>query len=745
MQFINALSTNRLLSKQKRATRKSISATAPADVGPKDITSHFTTGNTHPGAVVPWGMVSVGPHNDMIFDGDQSNLSHMPGSSYNHENKTLFGFGHLHLSGVGCNDWGNILMMPSNIKPTGKWIHYKTTYSNEKAKPGYYSAFLDKSGILAEMTATIRTGLSKYTFTKATPDATVAIDLYYNQTKGRDAFIRIVSDTEIEGWTENGGFCGQKSSQRVHFVAKFNKQSKALGTTLKDEVAYNSLTQNKKESGGFMTFDMKEGEVLMVKVGLSFVSIKNARENMNEEQPGWDFDKVKQNASNEWNKQLSKIMVEGASNKEKTIFYTSMYHALLHPNIFNDVNGEYLAMGSKQVARLSGDQKYQYTVFSLWDTYRNLHQLLTLIYPNRQLDMVRSMVNMAKENGYLPKWELAANETGVMVGDPGPIVVADTYLKGLTDFDVEAAMAAMDYSFSTRHANLVRSNNADYLKYGYIPLEATGGWGPTATSLETYFSDYAMANMAKAIGQNDAYDRYYKQSLGYLKFYDKETSFLRPLLADGTFLKPFNPDTLKGSLEGADFICGGPGYVEGNAWQYNFMVPEPTKLVEVMGKENYIARLKACFDDPSRFVLFNEPDMAYPYLFNYVDGYYHLTQKTVRNAMNTYYGDTPGGLPGNDDTGVLSSWYIFSALGFYPTQPGSTIYALGIPMFTRIEIKLDKKFYASDKLTIEAASNKPTSVMVNKVKLNGKLLSNPFIYHKELTESSLLQFYFEKE
>jgi predicted alpha-1,2-mannosidase len=558
--------------------------------------------------------------------------------------------------------------------------------------------------------------------------------LFHAIRASNDGFIRIVSDSIVEGWNQNGGFCGQKAERKVYFIGIFSKRANGY-STFRDSKVFNQIQiQSGATIGGMMHFAMNTGETLFLKIGISFVSIENARLNLDTEQPGWNFEQVKTSASDAWEKELSRIKIEGGSEDHKTIFYTALYHALIHPSICSDVNGQYRAMGNKRVKTIMGKQKNAFNVYSLWDTYRNLHPLLTLVYPEMQIDMVRTMVDQANENGFLPKWELSADETYVMVGDPGCIVIADTYIKGLTDFDAQAAYKAMLKSSTLLEGNPVRPGINQYIKLGYIPQDKPGEWvwGSVSTSLEYYIADFAIAQMSMALGEKEKYQEYLKRSFGYRNYFDPKTTFLRPKNLDGSWYSPFNPDTIKGSIPNANFPCGGVGYTEGNAWQYNFFVPHDINgLKQLMGEKKFVEKLRKCFDDPDRFVLFNEPDMAYPYLFTYAKGSEYLTQEMVRKCIDFYYANNSGGLPGNDDCGTTSSWLLFSAMGFYPACPSTTQYQIGCPLFEKISIKLNPDFYKGDKFQIEARN--ASNVYIQGMSLNGQEYKKYSLDHKDIT------------
>ncbi len=702
--------------------------------------SNFTAANIYPGAVVPWGMVAISPRN--TIDKTSQGFGKVPGGYYFGE-KYFYGFGQIHLSGVGCNDWGNILVMPTLGKLSLDPDKTKSRYSAESARPGYYKVHLDDYAIMAEVSATTRTSITRYTFNKESADAIILFDLFHNLTASKDGHIRIVSNTEMEGWNENGGFCGTQNSQKVHFVARFSKSASSFGT-LKEENVFDGLReQSGARIGAYLRFDAGQGETLDLKIGISFVSIANARQNLETEQPGWDFDGVRKNASSIWESQFSRIKVEGGTEEQRKVFYTALYRALLHPSTYNDVNGEYIAMGNKKTKKLQPNQANMYTVFSLWDTYRTLHPLMTLVYPERQSEFIKTMLDQYKEGGFLPKWELTSDETYVMAGDPALPVIADSYIKGIRDFDVQTAYEAMIKSATQISNNPVRPGLGQYVKYGYIPHDKPGGsvWGSLATSLEYNYADWALAQLAKSLGRDEDFKKFLQRSKGYKLFYDQRTRFLRPKNQNGSWMEPFNPDALFGSLEGVDFPSGGPGFVEGNAWQYLLFVPHDISgLIDLMGRDTFLEKLIACFEKADRFVLFNEPDMSYPYLFNYVEGEAWRTQKAAREAMNLYFDSSPGGYPGNDDCGTVSAWYIFSAMGLYPTCPASTTYQIGSPVFDKVTIQLNQDYYPGKTFVIETRGNSDENIFIQNAFLNKKKHGLPSIEHREIAAGGAILF-----
>jgi predicted alpha-1,2-mannosidase len=485
-----------------------------------------------------------------------------------------------------------------------------------------------------------------------------------------------------------------------------------------------------------MTYDTEANEVIEVKMGVSFVSIENARLNMNTEQPTFDFESVKTAANKQWNEDLSRILVEGGTDDQKAIFYTGLYHVLIHPSILQDVNGEYPAMGSLKTMKTDGNR---YTVFSLWDTYRNVHQLLSLVYPERQLEMVRTMIDMYKEHGWLPKWELFGRETLTMEGDPSLTVISDTWHRGLRDFDVETAYEAMRKGATTPgESNLMRPDNNDYLTKGYVALRAPFD-NSVSHALEYYIADWNLSQFAKALGKEEDAKLFHERSMGYKNYYDKEFGVLRPIMPDGTFYGPFDP------MQGENFEPS-PGFHEGNSWNYTFFVPHDIKgLAKLMGgKKKFVDKLQMVFDK-KYYDMANEPDIAYPYLFTEFKGEAWRTQKTVRTLLKDYYHNAPNGLPGNDDTGTMSAWAVFSMMGLYPACPGDMNYTLTSPTFDKVTIKLDPKYYPTNQVVIDAKNNPAENIYIKSVKAGGKKLPNFFISHDELVKAGTLTFDLKKE
>ena len=710
-------------------------------VNPFIGTSNF--GATNPGAIAPRGMVSVSPFN---VAGSQNTLekdSRWLSNPYVHENTFLTGFSHVNLSGVGCPDLGVILTMPTTGALETNHLKYGSRYKDEVAKAGYYSTTLKKYDIKVETTATTRTGISRYSFPKG--KSNILLNLGLGLTNEQGATIKIVSPTEIEGMRNVGSFCYYKPNESypVYFVAKFSKPAKEFGiwkNTPKYKgvegqwMSYNGKTRlykgYKKEIvgdsiGAYMNYDFKMPTQVEVKIGVSYVSIENARENLEKETSGLSFNKIQQQTASKWNDLLSKITVEGGTKNDKIIFYTALYHTLIHPNTLNDINGEYPKMATRETLKTEGTR---FTVFSFWDTYRNLHSLMSLVYPKQQSDMVKSMLSIYDESGWLPKWELNATETTTMVGDPAGIIIADTYLRGIQDFDIEKGYQAMIKSATQLENNALRPGIKEYTKRGYLTTASTKS-GSVSTTQEYNISDFAIAQLAKALDKKENEQFYRKRSISYRNLFDKEFNLLRPKNDDDSWVSPFNPET------GANFQKN-LGFIEGNSWQYTFMVAHDAKgLMKLMGgKKAYTQQLQKVFDT-GQFDMANEPDIGYPFLFNYVKGEEWRTQKTVSELIKKYFKNTPDGLPGNDDTGTMSAWLIYSMMGIYPISPADPLYTITTPVFDKITIQLDKRYYKNKQLVIE----KNGQGKIKHLEINGKRKKSYFITQQELINGNILK------
>ena len=718
-------------------------ATGWADTGrePVDYVNPFigTTnyGTTNPGALCPQGMMSVVPFNVMGGgEGNRDKDKTWWSTPYEYKNTYFTGYAHGSLSGVGCPELGSLLLMPTSGPLEVDYMKYGSSYRDEKATPGYYSNRLVKYDILTEVTATPRTGRARFTF----------------KAGQGNLLLNLGEEREIEGTKLLGTFCyNPQAVFPIYFVMRVNKTPKSSGywkqmRPMQVEAQWDSTAGTKKiytnyrkeisgdDVGVWFTYDTAEGEQVEVSMGISFVSIENARQNLDTEQEGKSFDDIHMAARKAWNDDLSRVQVEGGTEEQKSVFYSAFYHLLIHPNILNDVNGQYPAMESDQIMTAKGNR---YTVFSLWDTYRNVHQLMTLLFPDRQLDMVNTMLGMYREHGWLPKWELYGRETLTMEGDPAIPVIVDTWFKGLRDFDVNLAYEAMYKSATLPGAeNLMRPDADDYYNLGYVPIRAKND-NSVSHALEYYIADYALSRFADALGKKDDARLFYKRSLGYKNYYCPEFGTFRPKLPDGTFYSPFDP------MQGANFEEN-PGFHEGNAWNYTFYVPHDIKgLARLMGgRKAFVNKLQSVFDN-GRYDPANEPDIAYPYLFSYFPGEEWRTQELVPQLVNTYFKNAPNGIPGNDDTGTMSAWAIFSMIGFYPDCPGVPEYTLTTPVFDKVTIKLDPRYYKESELVITA--HKPAdgsaAPYIGEVKLGDRKHKGFRITHDELVHAHTLDFY----
>jgi len=678
-------------------------------------------GQTFPGAVVPWGMASPSPHTTLTTAADAVEGLFV-NSGYRHGEPLTRGFGLTHLSGVGCPDLGLPVVAPTlGDIPTG-FDDYVSAYRNEVARAGYYAVELGDRGLVTEMTATPRTGVFRFWFPEGEP-ASIVVDpargVSWIRNKGA---LEELSSDEIAGSAAFGRFCTVSEGGRLHFVARLDRPADHVGVVDPNQVP--------GEAMAFWHYDDAPAEPVTMWVGLSWVSIDEARANLDAEQ--LSFDEAHDAVARTWQQNLGRIEVTGGSETDRTRFYTALYHALIHPSILHDVSGTYPKFSRDEIGQSDGGARY--TVFSLWDTYRTLHPLLTLVYPETQLEILQSMQDMTLSGAAPPKWEIIGEEAQMMVGDPAAIVFADSYGKGLTDFDASAVYAVLrDAAERAEH----RPGSAEYLELGFVPMEvASTVWGPVSTTLEYALADWSLAELARALGRDEDVDALLVRASSYAGFYDDDTGTLRPKNRDGSFLEPFDPDAIEGSLP---LRLGGPGYVEGTAWHYAFFAPHDMDgLIALHGAPTFVDRLQWVFDT-DRFVMWNEPDMGYPYLFTFVDGESHRTQREIRAAMDLYFGTGPGGLPGNDDAGALSAWFVFSAMGFYPVTPGLAEYRLGSPLFERITIHLSEAHHRGEAFVIEASDNSAENVFVGEASLDGRPLPASALPHEAITGGGVLR------
>jgi predicted alpha-1,2-mannosidase len=622
---------------------------------------------------------------------------------------------------------------------------YRCVYSDERAVPGYYGVNLDDLDIEADVTVTTRAGFIRFSAKKEC-SLNILIDVGRSLNLVGGGAVTLESDSWVTGYNISGGFCGEANRQTVYFSSESNLVPESRGIWIGDSlISENNGNVTDSPIGCWLTFQIKPDEPLLIKTGISYVSERNARNNVEIEIPDWNFNLIREQAETSWQTELRRISVEGGSVSDRVKFYSALYHILIHPNIINDVNGEYPLMGRKGTGWY--EKRNRYSIFSLWDTYRTLHPFLTLVYPERQSEILQTMIDMYEESGWFPKWELAGMETYMMVGDPATIVIADSYIKGINDIDINTALEGILKSSDLNpgeKAPPVRAGYHEQLEYGYISFDQDTTqdwwvWGPVSTSLEYCLSDWSISRLAENLGKEKLAQRYHTRSLFYKNIFDVQTQFLRPRLKDGSWLTPFDPLITEGS--GSWEGSGGPGYVEGNAWNYTRFVPHDIPgLIDLFGGEEIFAqKLEKCFHN-GQFTINNEPDIAYPYLFTYINGKEFLTAELVSKIIQTDFGTGVGGLPGNDDCGTISGWLAFSMLGFYPSCPGLNTYQLGIPAFSKAIIKLNGEFYPGEELIILRSVGREGITKINNIQLNYKPLNNYQLKHDDIVNGGVLVF-----
>ena len=665
-------------------------------------------GHVFPGATAPFGMVQLSPQTnfEVMFDDDgkYNTETYEYCAGYQYRDTTIIGFAHTNFSGTGHSDLGDFLVMPTvgNLvldplsTPEGKKGFYSWfTHDKEEASPGYYKVDLDSYGIQAELTASERVGFHQYTFPKSN-DAHIILDMVYNvyhhDNKNVWTFLRVENDSTITGYRQTKGWARDK---KVFFAAKFSKPFKSYGHKKYDAITYDGFYRRFKQDENFpemagkdirayFNFDTEEGEQIKIKFALSNVSSAGAMKNLKAEIPHWNFNKTFEETNDKWNKELSKIEVETLTEDQKNTFYTAMYHTNLSPIVYEDVDGQY--RGLDQNIHTS-DGFTNYTIFSLWDTYRALHPLFNITQPKRNNDMIKSMLAHHDESVHhmLPIWSHYANENWCMIGYHATSVIADAMVKNVGDFNHERALQASVNTASVKYFDGL----GDYIEYKYVPDNKSHS--SVSKTLEYAYNDWCIAQMAKNVGNTLIEEEFNKRAEYYNNVYDPKIGYMRPKLSDGTFRQNFDPmDT------------HGQGFIEGNAWNYGLYVPQNIpKMVDIMGgKERFSQHLDSLFtmeieekyiakhEDITRdgiignYVHGNEPGHHIPYLYNWT-GHPEKTQARVRMIMDTMYGSGVDGLCGNDDAGQMSAWYVFSSLGFYPVTPGSPNYALGSPLIKK--------------------------------------------------------------
>ncbi len=678
-------------------------------------------GHTFPGATVPFGMVQLSP-DTRWEDWDGS-------SGYHYSDKTIMGFSQTHLSGTGAPEYCDVLFMPTvgnvQILP-GDEIDSKSGYrsafrhENEYASPGYYSVLLDDYNVKAELTATTHAGMQRYTF-PASGKSNIIIDLK-NRDHVLESNIEIVSDTEIQGLRKSRRWA---SEQYVYFYAKFSKPFTTFGIAVNDSLKEGINNASGQNIRAFVQFPTAENEQVLVKVGISAVDIDGAKKNLEAEISVWDFEKVVQDAKEKWNTFLSKIDVEGGTEKQRRIFYTGLYHTAIAPNEFMDVDKRFRGV-DHQIHTANGFTNY--TVFSLWDTFRANMPLYTIIDPARYTDWIKTFLEMYRIGGKLPQWELAGNYTGVMIGYHTHSVILDGYVNGIRGFDAELAYEAMKK----------RVENIGYFNdLGFIPADKVGG--SVSMVMEYAYNDWCVAQMAKSLNKPQDFQDFTCRSQFYKNLFDPSTGFMRPKNADRTWVSPFDP------AEGSEH------FVEGNSFQYSLFAPQDVNgLIDMIGgDEKFIAWMDTLFTEQSKhdenaidatgligqYAHGNEPSHHMAYLYNYA-GTPWKTQAIVRKILDTMYDDKPDGLSGNEDCGQMSAWYILSAMGFYQVCPGTPEYIIGTPIFDRVTINLEN----GKKFIVQANHVSDKNIYIQSATLNGLPLTKSWFTHDDILNGSELVF-----
>ncbi len=729
------------------ASAKGQTTKSPSEyVNPFIGTSNF--GVTHPGPVMPGGMVSISPFNTIPSDDHQIHTDGWCSTPYVFENKWTIGFTQVNLSGVGCPDLGSLLLMPTSGDLKVDFREYATQMEDLHAQAGYFSTVI--GGVKAEMTATERTTRSRYTFPAG--QANILVNIGKGLTTESGCFAKIVNNSEVEGYRLMGDFCyGQPQSViPLYFVVRVEKPAKNVRywkkqPDLPEAVAawsstsgeYKIYERYKREMAGdeigvAFSYDAAQGETLEVSVGISYVSIENARENLDKEQNGKSFADIQAAAVKAWNDALGVVALEGGTEDQKTQFYTALYHNWIHPNVLNDVNGEYPAMKTGETLTTDPSDP-RLTMFSGWDVYRISPFLGAIFYPERQNDMVRSMMKMYHESGNLPKFEVISQEFMVMEGDAALPYLSACYFLGLTKgVDTEELYQAMLQN--AVEGSPIRGNNEFYNNNHYVPLRSSYD-NSVSQALEFYIADWALAQVAKSLGREADATMLEERAMGYKKYFDANYGLLRPVLPDGSFMEGFEP------LQGENFAPV-HGFHEGTSWNYSFAIPyDIPGLIKLYGsKTRFVDSLNACFEK-GYFDMGNEPDMGYPYFFSYIKGSEYLTQYWVNQCLNRYFSNTPGGLPGNDDAGTMSAWQNLSMMGIYPATPSKPEYIITTPTFDRITVQLDPTYYSKKELVIEAVNRSSENIYIQKIELDGKPFKGYFITHEELMNAGRLTIY----
>ncbi|MGM9804664.1 MAG: GH92 family glycosyl hydrolase [Muribaculaceae bacterium] len=702
-------------------------------------------GHTFPGATVPNGAIQPSP-DTRIYGWDAC-------SGYYYNDSTINGFSHTHLSGTGCCDLGDVLLMPTvgeqdvtqeEARCQTKSYASPFSHDEESAEPGYYQVKLQRYGINAEITATTHGAIHRWTFPKS-EDAGVILDLDYalDDQINSEMELKVISETEVVGRKKTKFWA---FDQYINFYAQFSKPF--TYTIIDDTVTV--ADKQKPRRKALLKFNTDQDEIVFAKVGVSGVDIDGAKKNVLTEIPEWDFDGVRVAARNRWNAFLSKVDIETEDADERAIFYTALYHTGLQPNVYTDVDGRYLGMDLK--VHQGDAAKPVYTIFSTWDTFRAYHPLMTIIDPERNEEYVNSLLLKAREGGILPMWELQSNYTGCMIGYHAVPIIADAYVKGARSFDGQEALQAMlrtaEYDTTGISCpDLVLPCLMPAAKYwknklGYVPCDKDNE--AVAKALEYAYNDWCIAQMAEAVGDTAVQRKYAQFGKAYTHYYDAGTGYMRGKDSKGNWRTPFDPAR---STHRSDDYC------EGNAWQWTWFAPhDPEGLMELMGgKDEFIRKLDALFSASSeitgdavsadisgligQYAHGNEPSHHIIHFYNFA-GQPWKTQELVDQVLHTLYFNNDNGLSGNEDCGQMSAWYVMNAMGFYQVAPGKPVYSIGRPLFNRVTINLTN----GKKFEIVATGNSKDNKYVQSMKLNGEELEQPFFTHDDIMNGGKLEF-----
>ena len=708
-------------------------------------------GHTYPGATVPFGMVQLSPETDTIpyslgqgYNKDVYRYC----AGYQYKDSSIVGFSHTHFSGTGHSDLGDFLIMPTTgelkLNPGTKHnpdSGYRSRFNHqtEKSSPGYYSVFLNDYNIKAELTASERVGFHNYTFSDSS-SANIILDMlsgiYNYDGKVIWSSIRVENDTLVTGFRQTRGWARTKY---IYFAMIFSKPIKNYGYKNDEKIIYNGFYRKWNEQENFpemagakvrayFNFDMNKDESLQIKFALSGVSTSGALNNLLTEIPHWNFDKTKSDAEDLWEKELSKIEIT-ADDNQKIIFYTALYHSFLSPTLYMDVDSTY--RGIDQNIHKANDFA-NYSTFSLWDTYRALHPLFTIIQQQRTNDIINSMLQHQQQSVHkiLPVWSHHANENWCMIGYHAVPVIVDAFMKGISNYDVNNALDACNLSASYDKYDGI----GEYLKYGYVPLDLNSN--SASKTLEYAYDDWTIFKMAETLGRNPLASIYKNRAKSFENLFDENIKFIRPKNSDGSWFSPFDPLSTEGQ-----------GFIEGNSWNYSLYIPHDVKkLIRLYGgNDNFIAHLDSLFTfglDESHFqhsedisaagimgnyVHGNEPSHHVAYLYNYA-GAPWKTQERVHQIVKRFYRNTNDGLCGNDDCGQMSAWYVFSAMGFYPVCPGTNEYVIGSPVLTEALIHLEN----GNIFKIKSENLNDKNIYIQSMLLNGEKYDKLFLRHEEI-------------